>query len=134
MLAMFGRPGGLVMSAEALTGSSWQTKTERKRKNVHFVVANQAMQCQGWLLKGWTTFRESMSDRDFWMPNVYYKNGEFRMCPGQSMDYQESALTLKAMVRVVGRVSAEESESYTWHSCKTTLMDKAAHQEENPCP
>ena len=96
------------------------------------MVANQAMQCHGWLLKGWTAFRQSlMSDRDFWMPRVYYKNGEFQMCPGQRMDYQESALTLRAMLRVVGRILSEESEIYTWHSCKTTLLDKAAHQEEN---
>ena len=63
------------------------------------MVANQSMQCHGWLLKGWTAFRQSlMSNRDFWMLHVQCKNGEFQMCPGQSMDYQESALTLRAML------------------------------------
>ena len=126
------RPDGLRMSAEALTGTSWQTKTERKRKSVHFVVANQSMQCQGWLLKGWTAFRDHlMTDRDFWMPHVQFKNEEFSMCPGQCMEYQESSQTLRAMLRIVGRILAEEADTYTWHSCKTTMFDQAAHQEEN---
>ena len=66
------------------------------------------------------------------MPRVQYKNSEFQMCPGQSMDYHESVLTLRAMLRAVGRMPIEERETYTWHSCKTTILDRAAHQEENP--
>jgi hypothetical protein len=32
----------------------------------------------------------------------------------------------------VGQLSWDQARAYTWHSCKATILDTAAHQEENP--
>jgi hypothetical protein len=127
------RPEELQPEPSALRGSSWQTKTERKRKSVPFVVADQSVQCQGWLHKGWAAFQQNlMSKRDFWMPHVSHKGGVFRMHLDQRMEYADSAKTFTAMLIAVGRLSPEQAEIFSWHSCKATILDTAAHQEENP--
>ena len=124
----------LKFSGETLEGSSWQTKTNRKRDLVHFSVANTHLEQEGWLEEGWGLFQEKYgSERDHWMPRFYLNSSSMITCDHTTYpEYVKSLDCLRALLWqfVQGRVSAETEEvlsKITWHSCKVTMLDLGAH-------
>ena len=126
-------PSRLLFDGEALRGTSWQTKKDRKRRGTGFAVANSGFAHPGWLEHGWNLFKKNlMHDSDYWMPRVYMQAGAVHLDASMELDYAESMKVLRNMVAELLPCTVEQASTYTWHSCKTTVIDMAAHQEENP--
>ena len=126
-------PSKLLFDGEALRGTSWQTKKDRRRRGTAFAVANSGFAHPGWLEHGWNLFKNNlMHDSDYWMPRVYMQAGAVHLDASMPLDYSESMKVLRNLVAELMPCTVEQASVYTWHSCKTTVIDMAAHQEENP--
>ena len=131
----------LQMSAGALRGICWQTKSERKRRGTPFAVPDVSVSASPWLLDWYEWHSQFLHPAaDFWIPRFdvdgkpdFHKPGEFK-----------GALALLRELLKVGDIESLDPTSlgspweleeppfnpdkYTWHSARCTVMTWAGEQ------
>jgi hypothetical protein len=129
-------PSDLRCNSDGIRGTSWQTKTERKRRGTPFQVPNVAMCKKGWLQEGWKLFQATMKNnpagRDFWIPYFAMESNALIVDHKQVCQYGPSLKAFRALLAEVGRMDWNQAKTFTWHSCKATIIDLAAYHGENP--
>jgi hypothetical protein len=132
--AMHVVPTRLRLEGGDLHGTSWQTKTDRTRKGVQFAVPDVSTSGHKWLGPGLERFRHELGGlRDYWMPNIALDRGTICLEHGKPMHYQDSLKAFRALLVEVGAAQGlmVTEKEYSWHSCKATMINQAARQEES---